>query len=246
MARRTILLCTGLVLLLLGGASAVGGGAVMALFGSDNRLVSGTHAVSTGTSALVTSIDDVSDMHGTADVVGNPRLGVRTTAAMRPSFVGIGPAAAVDRYLAGAPIETAQDLDVDPFRLQTVRRDWTARPAPPGQQSFWIRQATGTDGAALDWALSNGDFRLVVMNADGSPGVSADAQFAVTVPKLFGIGVALLLGGLVILGVGLALIVLALLLARRTPKPGAGQAWPTQEPAPPVGVGGGPQGPART
>ena len=91
----------------------------MALFGSDNRLTSGVHRISTSTNALVTSLDDVGDLHGTADVVGSPTLGLQLTGAAKPNFVGIGPAEAVDRYLATATVETVRDLDVDPFRMRT-------------------------------------------------------------------------------------------------------------------------------
>ena len=43
-----------------------------------------------------------------------------------------------------------------------------------------------------------GDYRIVVMNADGSPAVDADGRFAVTVPSARAIGLA-------VLGVGLGL-----------------------------------------
>jgi hypothetical protein len=122
-------------------------------------------------------------------------------------FIGIGPASAVERYLANAPIDRVTDFDVDPFRLTTEPRAGTARPAPPGEQSFWTVRADGTN-ATVDWKITDGSYRLVVMNADGSPNVAATSAVALTIPHLFGIALGALIGGVVLALVGILLVIL--------------------------------------
>ena len=45
----------------------------------------------------------------------------------KPVFVGVGPAEAVDRYLAGASVETVTDVEVRPFELTTTVREGSMR-----------------------------------------------------------------------------------------------------------------------
>jgi hypothetical protein len=131
----------------------------MAIFGSNNTLTSGVHRVATPTSALVTAMNDIKDTNGFAIAVGRPTLRLSLTGTGHNVFIAIGPAAAVDRYLAGAAVDKVTDLDADPFRLTTVRRDWTARPALPQAQTFWTAQASGPS-ATLNWKISDGSYRL--------------------------------------------------------------------------------------
>ena len=56
MTRRVVLIVLGGVLLALGALTAIGGGALMALFGSSDTLNSGVQQVSTPTRALVSPV----------------------------------------------------------------------------------------------------------------------------------------------------------------------------------------------
>ncbi|MDH4117910.1 MAG: hypothetical protein OEX04_17965 [Acidimicrobiia bacterium] len=71
----------------------------------------------------------------------------------QPLFVGVGPAQAVDRYLA-------RGIGV------------------PAEQDFWVQSSDGV-GAIVDWDIEPGRWTAVVMNADGSPGVDATVQVSV-------------------------------------------------------------------
>jgi hypothetical protein len=56
---------------------------------------------------------------------------------------------------------------------------------------------SGSGEQTLDWTIQSGEWALVIMNADGSPGVSADVRFGVaTLSVLFPIGLASLAVGL--------------------------------------------------
>src|SRR5215218_2039368 len=97
----------GGILALIGLGLAFGGGAIVAVFGSDGTVNSGSHSLSTPTSALVSSVANIDGAGELADVVGDPEL--RLTVAARRArdgvFVGIGRAEDVDSYLAEARIE---------------------------------------------------------------------------------------------------------------------------------------------
>jgi len=104
MTKRVVLIVLGAVLLALGALTAIGGGVVMALFGSSDTLNSGVQQVSTPTRALVSPVDAIQNTTGVQTVFGDVRLHITATPARtgRSIFIGIGPAAAVDRYLSGS------------------------------------------------------------------------------------------------------------------------------------------------
>jgi hypothetical protein len=203
-SRRIIAIAAGAVAALAGFGLAAVGALLLGVFGSDGTVASGSHSLSTSRAALVSSIGDISDVADAADIVGDPRVRVSARASDSGSavFVGIGPAARVDRYLAGAPIDEVTDFEVDPFELTRRPRPGTARPAPPANQDFWVAQASGRSTAALDWKVRDGEYRLVLMNADGSRPVAADGEVKLSLPRVAGIawtstgmGLLLLLGG---------------------------------------------------
>lgn len=120
-------------------------------------------------------------------------------------FGGVGRKSDVDRYLAGAPIDKVTDMDTDPFTLSNERRSGTAKPKPPATQSFWVAKASGST-ANLDWKVRDGDYRVVVMNADGTRGVATQTRFEVEIPHMATIAIVLLIVGLGTIGGGVALM----------------------------------------
>jgi hypothetical protein len=208
MSKRIALITASAVALVGGGAAAICGGAVLAVFGTDNTISSGQHPVSTTTSALVTEQGDFG-AHS-ADILGHPAVKISVTSSAKPVFVGVGPAAAVDRYLAGAAVETVTDFELRPFDLTTTRREGTVRLAPPLEQSFWVAKSVGSTSAATDWKVRDGSYRVVLMNADGSAGVDVESRFGLGVPHLAAIGATVLAGGLLFVVVGVALLLAGL------------------------------------
>jgi hypothetical protein len=117
--------------------------------------------------------------------------------------MGIAPADAVAGYLDGVAHDEITDWDSradDIVEVVYTRNEGTTDPAVPGTEDFWVASASGSGEQALDWTIESGEWALVIMNADGSPGVSADVQFGVaTLSILFPIGLASLVVGLVAL-----------------------------------------------
>jgi len=218
-AKRVVLIVLGSVVAAIGVLAAIGGGALMALFGSNNTLSSGVQHVSTPTRALVSPAGSIQGTSGAQTVLGNVRLRFTATPAGtgHQLFLGIGPASAVNRYLSGASYDVATDVSVEPFHLTLARHRGTATPAPPGSQSFWVAKASGTH-PTLTWTVTSGSYRVVAMNTDAAAPVAFAGGLHLTIPHSFAIGIGLLTGGIVFIVIGVVLIVLGA-RARARPRP---------------------------
>jgi len=139
-------------------------------------------------------------------LIGKIRIETASTESSRPVFVGIARKQDVDAYLAGVDHAVVDHLDWDPFRVSYVRHPGTKSPAKPAAQHFWAASAQGTGTASLTWETHSGTWSVVVMNADGSPGVEAEASVGASVPYALWIGIGLLVGGALLLG-GAALMI---------------------------------------
>ena len=235
MSRRTPLIVVGAVVLAFSAVVVVAGVVLAALFGSGNALATGPEPVTTSSRALVSKVAEINGLTTVPRGLGQARIEVDATvrAGDAGAFVGVGRADDVDRYLAGADVDLVTDFGVSPFRLSTQHQPGTAVLPPPGDQGFWVARAEARSGTArLSWPVQDGDYRVVLMNADGSPGVDVDGRFAVVLPSAFGISMTVLATGL-----GLALLGgLALtlgLIAPRSPGPQPPRAGlPPRVPAP--------------
>lgn len=194
---------------LIGVLIAIGGGAAWAVFGSDGVLSTGRGALTTPTTALMSGTATINDTAGASDVLGDTSVQISAQAdTARPVFVGIGPAAAVQNYLAGAPADQITDVDVNPFTVTRNRLAGSRTPAAPVTQRFWVARGTGRT-ADVNWKVRDGDYRVVIMNADGRRGVATQTRIGVHVPYLPGVAIGILAGGLLIAAAGVATIVVA-------------------------------------
>jgi len=202
----------GLVLMLaFGGIAAVlalallvgGGVAAWALGQRDpaGYFTSATHRVSTPSYAFATESLDV-DTDAPRSVFGDRFATARVQArSTQPVFIGIGRTNTVERYLAGVEHEQITDVDTAPFTIKSRRLSGAARPAVPTSRGFWRVQASGPGTHTITWPLEKGRWSAVVMNADGSRGVTVEARIGAHVPFLRWVAIGLLATG------GLALLV---------------------------------------
>ena len=127
-----------------------------------------------------------------------------------PLFVGVGPSADVDRYLAGVSHTLISDFWSD--SVQPIAGGVPG--SPPGTQDFWVASATGAGAQTLTWDPANGSWTVVVMNADGRAGMDVGTDLGATYPALLGIAVGLLVAGGAFLIGGMLLIVGAIRRSR--------------------------------
>lgn len=208
-------------LLVLASIGLLSGGAV-ALWADVSRrdaagyVTTDIHTFSTSGSALATEPAQL-DSPGvgwlySSVLLGNVRIRVTPANADSALFVGIGPADEVDRYLAGVSHTVISD-----FWTNGVEAIGGGTPgSPPGAQDFWVASATGPGDQTLTWDPANGSWTVVVMNADGRPGVDVRADLGAEYPALLGIAIGALVIGALLLVVGGFLIAGAIRRSRAT------------------------------
>lgn len=110
----------------------------------------------------------------------------------RPLFIGIARAADIDRYLRGTDHEDVSGLTYYPFHVGYDHFNGLAPHGGPANESFWAKSARGSGSLTLAWKPRPGNWRAVVMNADGSREVTASMQFGARTSLLEWLGAALL------------------------------------------------------
>jgi hypothetical protein len=211
---------------------------------ADGYVTTDTVTLTTTTSALVAepievTLDQPGDVSWLRRALGTVRITVQAPAG-RELFVGLARSDDADRYLEGVAVDRIADVDgTDP---SYERRSGSEAPAQPAEQPFWVASASGGGTVDLDWDAQGGRWALVVMDADGSPGVAADVRAGATLPALTGLAILLLVAGAALLILGTVLLVLAAVGARRypptgpeVPEPRGPQSW---APAPRTGAPG--------
>jgi hypothetical protein len=212
---RIALTITGAIATLLASALVIGG--ALALWGdsqkgSDGYLKTDTERFHTGTRALATDNLDVdlgdADWLAQSDDLGK----IKVTAESRegkPVFVGIARTSDVEDYLAGVPYTTVDDVDVSPFDADYTRHSGNRHPVSPEHAGIWAESSHGNGRQTIDWEIDDGDWSVVVMNADGSLGVDADIQAGANIPFLDELGWSAIGSGAFALVLGIGLIALA-------------------------------------
>jgi hypothetical protein len=247
-AGRVVLIVLGSIGVLFGLALLAGGGFLLwadRTQREDGYLTTPTERFATPTYALTRTRLDV-DTDGEGWVLNDSWFGkVRIRGESlgdKTLFIGVGPEPAVARYLGSVAHANVEDVDFDPFRVTYLPITGGAPEGPPTEQRFWAASASGVGTQTLTWKVREGDWSVVLMNADGSRGVAADVDLGAKLSFLLWVAIGLLIGGVLVCGGSTALIVLA---ARRprpppaSPAAGSGSApepppseRPTEEPPP--------------
>jgi hypothetical protein len=149
-----------------------------------------------------------------SEILGDAR--VRATSQNEGQlFIGIARTSDVYRYLGTAGYATIDHLET---------ADLTNHPggvltAPPGRESIWAASTEGTGEQTLLWRPRGGDWSIVLMNADASPGVAIEGDVSAEFPALPWVA-----GGLLIAGVALGALGGWLLVRGIRGEPQSGQA----------------------
>ena len=239
-AGAVVALVVGLLVALTGAGLAVAGGAGLWL---DSRrdsagfVSTGSRLLSTPTAAVTVESVDLELSDGAAAWVSANRYGtlrIRATGENgSPVFVGVAPQADVDSWLGSTAHDEIETLTDDAVRYR--RAPGGSTPIDLTAQTFWSAAVSGTGPQELQWQVRSGRWALVVARPDGAAGVQARVDVGARIPGLRGLGTGLLIGGLVLLAGGVALVVVgAVGLGRTTRPPGGGQGafLPPPPPAP--------------
>ncbi len=227
--KKIVLIVIGVVAALGGLALAIGGVALMAIFGTDGIYDSPTNRIDTATHALVSEPVELKHDAPWGSGFGDITVRLRARASEgNEVFLGVAPAEDVDDYLRGAAHDVVDEwrYDGDDDAISKTRVDGDAIPAPPAEQDFWSVDASGPGEQRIEWELREGTYRLVVMNSDATPGVDVRGRWGVEIPWIFPLGIGLLAGGVVVLAIGIVVLVIGV---RIRTQPAA--------PAPPETVG---------
>ncbi|ROP58692.1 DUF4389 domain-containing protein [Curtobacterium sp. PhB115] len=246
-----VLLTIGAVLtiigsvLLISGVAAAGGATAQ----RDGRYLSTPAALfATHTAAITTpEVDGFADTSASRNAsfdVGQIRV---TADGARPLFIGIAPREDVDRYLASVRHDEVVHVRYDPTSVQyrTVPGAGAAA-EDPGAQQFWAESSSGDGRQAVSWRVEPGDWAVVVMNADGTPGVTATMTVGARTDLLAPLAAGFIVGGLVLLVIGIPLTLFgAIGIGRALPdatSPGS-KRWPDRAAVAPVRITGRVEGP---
>jgi hypothetical protein len=162
-------------------------------------VTTGAHAFSSSGSALATERTHL----GSAGVgwlyspslLGKVRIRVTPASSAPPLFVGIGRSADVDRYLAGVNHTVISDF----FKNKVEAVGGGTPRSAPATQRIWVASSTGSGARTLLWSPRNGSWTVVVMNADGRPGLDVRADLGARMPAVLWIAIGLLTAGAVFL-----------------------------------------------
>jgi len=202
---RIVLLVLGSIAALFAFATLAGGCALVAIDQTqrddDGFLMSPSEDLSTSTYAIVSESAelDTSGAEWALDTfLGTVRI---RSESERPVFVGIARQVQVAAYLRGVERDRVSNFDFegDP---NYEREPGAAPEGAPGDQTFWAASASGAGEQTLEWEPEDGDWQVVLMNADASRGVSSDVSIGAELDSVLWVGLALL-------GIGALLAALA-------------------------------------
>lgn len=131
-------------------------------------------------------------------------------------FIGIARQTDLDRYLADVAHDRVIRITgrTPVYRQQGNELDAVAEPT---EQDFWVASASGSGTQELTWAATGGRWAAVVMNADGSPGITASMTIGAKSGLIAPLAVALTLLGVGLTAAAVVLIVYGAAGARRRP-----------------------------
>jgi hypothetical protein len=211
---RIALIVTGAIAALV--ATALVAGGALALWGDslkddDGYLKTDTERFHAGTRALATDNLDVdlgdADFLAHSDDLGKIKVSAESRDG-KPVFVGIARTSDVEKYLDGVPYTSVDDVEVSPFEADYTRHAGNRHPVAPEHAGIWVESSQGSGRQAIDWEVDDGDWSVVVMNADGSLGVDADVQAGADIPFLDELGWSAIGSGAFALLIGIGLIAL--------------------------------------
>ena len=211
-AGRVVLIVVGVIAGIVAFALLVGGCALVAVDqtqrDSDGFLMSPSEKFATPTYAIVSESAnlDLNDAEWFVDrFLGNVRIRSENDSE-RPIFLGIAPERDALAYLGGSDYDVVTNIDRDP--RYSLHAGSGAPASPPAHEKFWAASVEGVGEQTLDWEPTDGNWRVIVMNADASRGVVTRLSIGAELDSVLWIGFGMLGVGL-LFAAGAALAITA-------------------------------------
>jgi len=203
---KTALTVAGAIVLVLGALIVAAGGAALWQTGTSDGgyITSGAHRFDTTSHAIVTEGLKV-DSDVPRWLIGRARI-TASSSDGKPVFVGVARERDVDAYLANVSRSQIRNLEYGPFKVDYANRAGTGSPARPASRSIWAASTSGTGDQQLTWRLRSGEWRVVLMNPDGSSGVRADVKVGGRINHVVPVALGVTGAGLLILLLGVAVV----------------------------------------
>ncbi|MET0143865.1 MAG: hypothetical protein ABW328_03645 [Ilumatobacteraceae bacterium] len=228
-AGRIVVIVSGCILGILGLGLLIAGIAGTVAYGvardDDGYFRTDEIHLSTPTSAITSASLDLGSAPGDAEWItargdfATVILDLQPVGSGQELFAGIGPTDEVTRYLASVPHDSVSDYDDSSSTVTYERQAGSATPAPPADQTFWVAEVATAQPGTLTWDVKGGDWTVVVMNADGSSGVDANARVGIKIDWLLPVAIVLIVLGAVVLVGGTLLGVFVGRTRRQQPLP---------------------------
>ncbi|TNC19337.1 DUF4389 domain-containing protein [Amycolatopsis alkalitolerans] len=177
--------------------------------------LSASNTFTTPAYALTTEPVTLSGWTPPANLVGDVRIRATSADPAQAVFIGIAPTAAADRYLANVEYATVRDLSA---RTMTIHSG-TQPAVLPQDAGIWAARTSGLGTQTLSVPMRAGDWTVVVMHPNGSPGLDVLAEAGATAPGLGWLATWVLVGGIVLLAGGVVLIAVPVHRASRQLQP---------------------------
>jgi hypothetical protein len=229
-AGRTTLVIIGAIVGLVGAMVLVAGGALLWAQGTqrdaDGYLTTPALELATDGYAITAEGIDLAVGARPGDWIPQPgdvAARISVTSEL-PVFIGIAAESDVDDYLAG--VAHAEIATVDRRAVTYRSAAGTAPQAPPGEQGIWVASTQGEGRQTVEWDVQQGQWAVVVMNADASAGVATTATGGAWAAFVTPLGIGLVLGGVVLGAIAAAMVVAALGGTAQQRVPATAQAGP--------------------
>jgi hypothetical protein len=215
-AGRIVLLIFGIFFVLVSFGLLGGGGAILAAensFKDDQGFyITNLIPVESAGVAVITGPAEIN--LGNTWVPNHNLATVKITAINRnstqPVFIGVADTVKVDQYLHNVSYSEARGFNTSPQDIYYHNYTGASSVAAPTTQNFWDASINGTGSQTLTWDVVSGNYTFVLMNADGSSPVDARVSLGIKLPQIVhSIGIGLLVGGIVVILVGAAMIFFA-------------------------------------
>ena len=214
-AGRTVSVVIGVLIGLMSLGGLAGGGAMLVAdrgFRENGFVMTPSETWSSGGYAVVGNVllQSSTDRTLPGRLIGDVRMEVTSSRSDVPVFVGVARGSDVNAYLSGVA-----RTDRNGAGRQGRDLSGGAPATAPTDLGIWVSRAAGAGTQSIVWRPETGSWSAVVMNADGSPGVSASVRFGAEVPWLGGVGIGIFLVSLVFLAGSVTLVAVAVSRASR-------------------------------